>query len=87
MTPQVFCDGSAGFSAVVLQRSMADAYSMALDELLARPESQAASALSTLPSQSSSTVFASTSKAPGLTSSGLPQPSACVSQQSPWHLV
>ena len=67
--------------------SIAAAYWRASLELLGRPVSQVATALSTLPSQSSSTALPFTSNAPGLTSDGSPQPSFTVSQQSPPQVV
>src|SRR5512143_2300523 len=61
---------------------------MAVFELLMRPESHvAATVLSTMPSQSSSTMLPAASNAPGLTSLGSPQPSVVASQQSPPHVV
>src|SRR5687767_4053623 len=47
----------------------------------------AAITLSTMPSQSSSTVLPGASNDPGLTSFGSPQPSVVASQQSPPHVV
>ena len=44
-------------------------------------------ALSTTPSQSSSTMLPGASNAPALTSAGLAHPSAVESQQSPPHVV
>src|SRR5512143_671901 len=61
---------------------------IAVFELLVRPESHvAATVLSTMPSQSSSTMLPGASNAPGLTSFGSPQPSVVASQQSPPHVV
>src|SRR5512134_2916566 len=87
-TPHFFW-GMGGFAVVVWQRSMALTMSSGKTALSFCAVLHAGGATVSLvfASQSSSTMLPTNSKAPGLISFGLEQPSAALSQQSPLQIV